>query len=80
MAKNDPKHRASGGWRDRLEMWRARRKPVATDFESHPEPRSIGLYAKGKLLVAGQFGQGGGVAQPQAAIWDVTFTDPRPAP
>lgn len=75
MAKNDPKHRASGGWRDRLEMWRARRKPVATDFESHPEPRSIGVYAKGKQLVAGQFGQKGGVAQPQATIWDVTFAD-----
>ncbi|MEI6800559.1 MAG: heparinase, partial [Pseudomonadota bacterium] len=76
MAKNDPKHRASGGWRDRLEMWRARRKPVATDFESHPEPRSIGLYAKGKPLVAGQFGQKGGVAQPEVAIWDVAFADP----
>ncbi len=56
-------------------MWRVRRMPVATNFESQPEPRSIGLYAKGMQLVAGQFGQGGGVAQPQAAIWDAAFAD-----
>ena len=76
MAKDDPKHRASGGWRDRLEMWRARRKTVSTGFESHPEPRSIGLYARGKQLVAGQFSFGGVlVDQPQAVIWDLAFPD-----
>ena len=61
MAKGDPTHRKSGGWRDRLEMWRAGRKPVATGFETQPEPRSIGLYARGKQLMAGQFIVGGAV-------------------
>ncbi len=76
MAKGDPTHRKSGGWRDRLEMWRAGRKPVATGFETQPEPRSIGLYARGKQLMAGQFIVGGAVVeQPDTAIWDVPFAD-----
>ena len=29
MAKGDPKHRETGKWRDRFEMWRASRQPVA---------------------------------------------------
>jgi uncharacterized heparinase superfamily protein len=76
MAKDNPQHRISGGWRDRLDMWRARRNPVAAGFESQPEPRSIGLYARGKQLVAGQFILGGVVVEkPDAAIWDVAFPD-----
>ncbi|MFM2350568.1 MAG: hypothetical protein RIR04_1534 [Pseudomonadota bacterium] len=76
MAKGDPSHRKSGGWRDRFEMWRAGRKPVATGFENQPEPRSIGLYARGKQLMAGQFIVGGAVVeQPDTAIWDVPFAD-----
>ena len=76
MAKDDPKHRVSGGWRDRLDMWRARRKPVAVGFENQPEPRSIGLYARGKQLVAGQFILGGVlVEKPDVAIWDLAYPD-----
>jgi uncharacterized heparinase superfamily protein len=76
MAKGDPRQRASGGWRDRLAFWRARRAHVATGFLSQPEPRSIGLYARGKQLVAGRFVSGGAVVeQPGAAIWDIGFPD-----
>lgn len=76
MAKGDPKHRETGKWRDRFEMWRASRQPVAAGFESQPEPRSIGLYARGKQLVAGQFVVGGVVVEkPDTAIWDVPFAD-----
>ena len=76
MAKGDPKQRVSGGWRDRLDMWRARRKPKAAGFASQPEPRSIGLYARGKQLVAGQFSyKDAGAAQPDVAIWDARFPD-----
>ena len=40
---------------NRLAMWRARRSPPALGFVSTPEPRSIGLYSKGRQLVAGNF-------------------------
>lgn len=77
MAKNDQKQRAAGGWRDWLALWRAAKGPVATGFASQPEPRSIGLYARGKQLVAGSFVSGGTVLErPDAAIWDVPFPDP----
>ena len=76
MAKGDPRRRASGGWRQRLAIWRARRAHVATGFLVQPEPRSIGLYARGKQLVAGRFVSGGAVVeQPGAAIWDIRIAD-----
>lgn len=77
MARGDQQTRGAGGWRDRLALWRARKGPVAAGFVSQPEPRSIGLYARGKQLVAGRFVSGASVLeQPDAAIWDVPFGDP----
>ncbi len=77
MASGDQKQRISGGWRDRLALWRARKAHVATGFVSQPEPRSIGLYARGKQLVAGHFVSGATVLErPEAVIWDVAFPDP----
>lgn len=69
--------RAFGGWRDRLAHWRARKSHVASAFLSQPEPRTIGLYARGRQLVAGNFPAGAGVVEsPGTAIWDVPFPDP----
>ena len=72
---------ATGGWRDRFALWRAlrhaRKAHVAKGFLSQPEPRTIGLYGRGKLLVAGNFTSGAVVVEsPGVAIWDVPFPDP----
>ena len=70
-------HRRSGGFRDRYAMWRVLRAAAATGFSSQPEPRTIGLYSRGKQLLAGNFVSGGVVVErPGAAIWDVPFADP----
>ena len=61
----------------RLALWRAGRVRAATGFVGQPEPRSIGLYSRGKQLIAGNFRFGGGlVEQPGAAIWDAALPDP----
>jgi uncharacterized heparinase superfamily protein len=62
---------------NRLAMWRALRAPAAKGFVSQPEPRSIGLYARGRQLVAGNFQIAGQVVEAKgAAIWDIHFDDP----
>lgn len=64
------------GWRDRLALWRAGRAPVAEKFLRLPEPRSIGLYARGRQMVAGNFLAGAVLVEaPGKAIWDVPFPD-----
>ena len=66
------------GWRNRLALWRAARAAPATGFVRLPEPRSIGLYARGKQMVAGNFTSGAAsVEAPGRAIWDVPFADPQ---
>lgn len=77
MAEGREQTRTSGGWRDRWLLWRARKAHVAKDFLSQPEPRTIGLYARGKQLVAGNFISGATVIEsPGVPIWDVPFADP----
>ncbi len=45
---------------------------AATGFASVPEPKSIGLFARGKQLVAGNFQYGGRLIEAKgASIWDV---------
>jgi uncharacterized heparinase superfamily protein len=62
----------AGGLAARFAMWRARRAPVATGFVSQPEPRSIGLYSRGKQLLAGNFFVAGQlITAPNTAIWDI---------
>ena len=74
MAGVEEKQR-SGGWRDRWAMWRALKAAPATGFSTQPEPRTIGMYSRGKQLIAGKFVSAGiMVDRPGAAIWDV-FTD-----
>ncbi len=62
----------NGGVIARIAMWRARRAPVAKGFVSQPEPRSIGLYARGKQLMAGNFFVAGQlITSPNTSIWDI---------
>ena len=66
-----------GSLGNRLAMWRALRAAAATGFVSQPEPRSIGLHARGRQLVAGNFLCAGQVVEaPGAAIWDVALAQP----
>ena len=62
---------------DRLAVLAAGRAPPAGGFVSQPEPRSIGLYARGKQLASGTILLAGYLAgplaeAPDAAIWDIT--------
>jgi uncharacterized heparinase superfamily protein len=67
----------SGGWRDRWAMWRARKAHVSAGLVSQPEPRTIGLYTRGKQMVAGNFVSGAVVVESSVgSIWDVPFSDP----
>ena len=62
---------------DRLAALAARRARPASGFVSQPEPRSIGLYARGKQLVAGNILLAGHLAEaPGAALWDIAAPDP----
>ncbi|MBI1171641.1 heparinase [bacterium] len=68
---------APGGWRDRWALWRARKAHVASGLLSQPEPRTIGLYSRGKQMIAGNFVSGAMVVEsPDTSIWDVPFADP----
>ncbi|MFZ1469522.1 MAG: heparinase II/III family protein [Paracoccaceae bacterium] len=62
---------------NRLAAWSARRTVAATGFVSQPEPRSIGLYARGKQLLSGNILLAGFLAEaPGATLWDVPPPDP----
>lgn len=66
-----------GSLANRLAMWRALRAPAARGFVSQPEPRSIGQFARGKQMIAGNFLFAGRVIEaPGKAIWDIALTEP----
>ena len=76
MAEEEQQRR-SGGLKDRWAMWRAQKAATASSFASQPEPRTIGLFAQGRQLLAGNFVSGGQVVErPDTEIWDVPFADP----
>ncbi|UWR60422.1 heparinase II/III family protein [Phaeobacter inhibens] len=55
---------------------RARRQPGATAFVSQPEPRTIGSFARGRQLVAGNLLFAGYLVEsPTTALWDVVAPD-----
>ncbi|MCB6179480.1 heparinase II/III family protein [Rhodobacter sp. Har01] len=65
------------GLADRVAVWRAGRTSGATGFVSQPEPRSMGLYARGKQLVAGNILLAGHLAEaPGQLLWDIDTPDP----
>jgi uncharacterized heparinase superfamily protein len=69
--------RPTGSFGNRLAVWRAGFARPALAFRSQPEPRSIGLFARGRQIVAGNFLFAGKLVQaPGVALWDVTAPDP----
>lgn len=74
----------SSGWAARKTRWmnryHARRAGFgrpATGFVSQPEPRTIGSFARGKQLIAGNFLFAGYLVEaPGTSIWDLKSPDP----
>ena len=61
---------------NRLYAWRARRQPAATGFVSQPEPRTIGSFARGRQLVAGNLLFAGFLVESETTgLWDVNAPD-----
>ncbi len=61
----------------RWALWRASRVPASTGFVAQPEPRTIGLYSRGRQMVAGNFLFAGHLVEaPGTAIWDIKAPDP----
>lgn len=62
---------------DRYAAWAVRRTAPATGFVAQPEPRSIGLYARGKQIVAGNVLLAGHLvtAEPGTPLWDLPAPD-----
>lgn len=66
-----------GSLGNRWAMARAMRALPARGFVAQPEPRSIGLYAKGRQLVAGNALFGGQVVElKDQSLWDIVQPDP----
>ena len=62
---------------DRAQARRAALTRPATAFVSQPEPRTIGSFARGRQLSAGNFVFAGHlVQQPDTSIWDLPSPDP----
>ncbi len=62
---------------DKLAAIAARRARPAGGFVSQPEPRSMGVYARGKQLLAGNILLAGHLAEaPNTVIWDIPAVDP----
>ena len=63
-------------WLNRYHARRAGLGPVATGFVSQPEPRTIGSFARGGQLVAGNFLFAGYLVEaPETPIWDLPVPD-----
>ncbi|WP_301456926.1 heparinase II/III family protein [Pseudorhodobacter sp.] len=64
-------------WQNRWAAWQSGRSHAATGFVSHPEPRSIGLFARGKQLMAGNFLLAGHLVEsPGTLLWDLPTSAP----
>lgn len=63
--------------RNRWASWRAASAPVADAFVAQPEPKSIGLFARGRQLVAGNVLLAGHLVQASGqSLWDIAPPDP----
>tara|TARA_R110002049_G_scaffold44333_5_gene129970 strand:- start:22382 stop:24130 length:1749 start_codon:yes stop_codon:yes gene_type:complete len=62
---------------NRWHAWAAtRRRAQAIGFVSSPEPRTIGSYARGRQLVAGNYLFAGTLlSEPDRSLWDITPPD-----
>jgi len=62
---------------DRLAAWRAGFTRPASGFVSQPEPRSIGMVARGRQLVAGNLLLGGVLVEaPGRTLWEAMSPEP----
>lgn len=62
---------------NRLASWRSGYEPPATAFSSQPEPRTIGLFARGRQLIAGNVLLAGFLVElKEASLWDAPDPDP----
>lgn len=62
---------------NRYAVWRACSARPATGFVSQPEPRSIGLFARGRQLLAGNYQLAGHlVVAPGVSLWDAPTEAP----
>ena len=61
---------------NRLESWRAGRAKPAGGFVSQPDPRTIGLFARGKQLISGNIQLAGYLIEaPNTQLWDIAAPD-----
>ncbi|PTV94153.1 putative heparinase superfamily protein [Rhodobacter aestuarii] len=75
-SKGAPRGRFTAAF-DRLAALRAARARPATGFVSQPEPRTIGSFARGRQLIAGNFLFAGFLVEgPGLSIWDLPMPDP----
>ncbi|MFW8593625.1 heparinase II/III family protein [Cribrihabitans neustonicus] len=76
MARPDSRTTRGSRFLNRLYAWRARRRPAATGFVSQPEPRTIGSYARGRQLVAGNLLFAGYLVEStDTGLWEVEAPD-----
>jgi uncharacterized heparinase superfamily protein len=77
MAKPTPAPGKTHGLGNRVAIWRAGFVPTATGFVSQPEPRSMGLFARGRQLAAGNVMFAGHLVEaPATLLWDIPTPDP----
>ncbi|MFC0279268.1 heparinase II/III family protein [Falsigemmobacter intermedius] len=63
---------------DRYATWRAGAGQVAKGFVSPPEPRFIGLVARGQQLISGSFALGGAAVEARGVnLWDIPSPGPQ---
>ena len=63
---------------NRFHLWQASFAKAADGFVSQPEPRTIGSFAKGRQLTAGNFLLAGFLVEaPDRSIWDLPMPDLR---
>ncbi|ATG44988.1 putative heparinase II/III-like protein [Phaeobacter piscinae] len=76
MSRYDRMARRGTRLLNRFYARRARRQPGATTFVSQPEPRTIGSFARGRQLVAGNLLFAGYLVEsPTTILWDVVAPD-----
>jgi uncharacterized heparinase superfamily protein len=69
--------KTQAGFGNRIAIWRAGMLPSATGFVSQPEPRSFGLFARGRQLAAGNIMFAGHLVEaPGKLLWSIPAPDP----
>ena len=72
MSQSDPIHAWGSRILNRVHARVSTMARPATAFVSHPEPRTIGLYSRGKQLIAGNFLFAGSLIEdPDSSLWDL---------